>query len=233
MGKSFGIADGLVNDDALLVAGGEFFSKCLGVNHAADDGVQPFGCGVEVDVLVCRAYVQFAASVIHGGVEQVNRGVLDVALLVAERDEVFVIYLFESIIGGVVAPGTLRGEYVEPHVLSAAGGRDGAFAVGVDTPSDPQDFAERLVIDFVLGIILAAYRDFENRIALLDDKLPALEQVRIAIDEKIGKFTKSEIMELVPGVGRASVENSLKKLTEEGVIDKHGSGKSTFYTRRD
>ena len=87
-------------------------------------------------------------------------------------------------------------------------------------------------IKYMLGIILAAYRDFENRIALLDDKLPALEQVRIAIDEKIGKFTKSEIMELVPGVGRASVENSLKKLTEEGVIDKHGSGKSTFYTRR-
>ena len=53
MGKSFGIADGLVNDDAVPVAGGEFFSKCLGVNHAAEDGVQTFGGSVEVDVLVC------------------------------------------------------------------------------------------------------------------------------------------------------------------------------------
>ena len=88
-------------------------------------------------------------------------------------------------------------------------------------------------VKYMLGIILAAYRDFESRINLVDDKLPAIEQVRGAIKEKIGKFTKSEIMELVPGIGKASVENSLKKLTEEGVIERHGSGKSTFYTRRD
>ena len=80
---------------------------------------------------------------------------------------------------------------------------------------------------------MAAYRDFESRINLVDDKLPAIEQVRAAIKEKIGKFTKSEIMELVPSIGKASVENSLKKFTEEGVIERHGSGKFTFYTRRD
>lgn len=39
-------------------------------------------------------------------------------------------------------------------------------------------------------------------------------------------------MELVPSVGKASVENSLKKLVEEGVVEKHGNGKATFYTRR-
>ncbi len=86
-------------------------------------------------------------------------------------------------------------------------------------------------VKYLLGIILSAYRDFESRMNLVDDKLPAIQQVRIAIKEKIGKFTKSEIMELVPSIGKASVENSLKKLTEEGVIAKHGSGKSTFYTR--
>ncbi len=88
-------------------------------------------------------------------------------------------------------------------------------------------------VKYLLGIILAAYRDFESRINLVDDKLPAIEQVRAAIKEKIGKFTKSEIMELVPGIGKASVENSLKKLTEDGVIEKHGKGKATFYTRND
>lgn len=88
-------------------------------------------------------------------------------------------------------------------------------------------------IKYLLGIILAAYRDFESRINLVHDKLPAIEQVRIAINEKIGKFTKREIMELVHTIGKASVENSLKKLTEEGVIKKHGQGKATFYTRAD
>ena len=94
--------------------------------------------------------------------------------------------------------------------------------------NDPSPF-----IKYILGIILASYRDFENRMSLVDEKLPAIEQVRAAIKEKIGKFTKSEIMELVPAVGKASVENSLKKLTEEGFIERHGKGKSTFYTRKD
>ncbi|OKZ68047.1 MAG: cell filamentation protein Fic [Clostridiales bacterium 52_15] len=94
--------------------------------------------------------------------------------------------------------------------------------------NDPSPF-----IKYILGIILASYRDFESRMSLVDEKLPAIEQVRTAIKEKIGKFTKSEIMELVPTVGKASVENSLKKLAEEGVIERHGKGKSTFYTRKD
>ena len=94
--------------------------------------------------------------------------------------------------------------------------------------NDPVPF-----IKYILGIILSAYRDFEDRIQLVDEKLPAIELVRNAVSEKIGKFTKSEIMELVPSIGKASVENSLKKLTEEGFIERHGSGRNSFYTRTD
>lgn len=57
--------------------------------------------------------------------------------------------------------------------------------------------------------------------------------MRNAVKEKIGKFTKSEIMELVPSIGKASVEKSLKMLVEEGAIERHGRGKATFYTRVD
>lgn len=95
-----------------------------------------------------------------------------------------------------------------------------------DGNDDPTPF-----IKYILGIILASYRDFESRVDLFDDKLSAFELVHRAIDEKIGKFTKSEIMELVPSVGKTSVENSLKKLLDEGIIVRHGSGKATFYTR--
>ncbi|MBO5303771.1 MAG: Fic family protein [Lachnospiraceae bacterium] len=102
---------------------------------------------------------------------------------------------------------------------------------GIGWHEGEEDFTP--FIKYLLGIILAAYRDFESRINLVDNKLPAIEQVRAAVQEKIGKFTKSEIMELVPSIGKASVENSLKKLTEEGVIEKHGKGKATFYTRTD
>ena len=94
--------------------------------------------------------------------------------------------------------------------------------------NDPTDF-----IKYLLGTILAAYRDFEDRVNLADEKLPALELVRQAVKKKVGKFTKSEIMELCPGIGKTSVENSLKTLVEEAYITPHGQGKATFYTRND
>lgn len=68
---------------------------------------------------------------------------------------------------------------------------------------------------------------------LFDEKKPAIELVRRAVNDKIGKFTKSEIMEMGPTIGKASVENALKKLTEDGTLRRHGKGKATFYTRRD
>lgn len=52
------------------------------------------------------------------------------------------------------------------------------------------------------------YRDFENRVDLFDEKLPAVELVRRAVGKKIGKIKMSEIMGLVPSIGKASVENS-------------------------
>ena len=88
-------------------------------------------------------------------------------------------------------------------------------------------------VKYLLGIILAAYRDFEDRVDLFDEKLPAIELVRRAVSQKLGKFTKSEIMELVPAIGKASVENSLKQLVKDGEIQRHGKGKSTFYTRNE
>ncbi len=92
--------------------------------------------------------------------------------------------------------------------------------------NDPMPF-----VKYILGTVLAAYRDFEDRAALFDEKLPALEQVRKAVGKKVGKFTKSEIMELCPAIGKASVENSLKKLVDAGELTRHGTGRVTFYTR--
>ena len=81
--------------------------------------------------------------------------------------------------------------------------------------------------------ILAAYRDFEERVAMVDEKLPAIETVRRAVYHKIGKFTKSEVMELCPTLSKASIENAIKQLVEQGLLVRHGTGRSTFYTRSD
>lgn len=84
-------------------------------------------------------------------------------------------------------------------------------------------------VKYLLGVILAAYRDFEERINMIGEKLSAREMVERAVKSKIGKFTKTDIMELCPEIGRGSVENSLKALCEEGIIKKEGNGRATFY----
>ena len=84
-------------------------------------------------------------------------------------------------------------------------------------------------IKYILGIILAAYRDFEERVNMVGKKMSAKDMVVKAIQSKIGKFTKNDIMELCPEIGRGSVENALKALCEEGIIKKEGQGRATFY----
>lgn len=93
--------------------------------------------------------------------------------------------------------------------------------------NNPESF-----IKYLLGIVLSAYRDFESRINISENRLSALEQVRKSVNGTIGKFTKQEILELTPALGKSSVENSLKKLVEENFITQHGKGKNTFYTRK-
>lgn len=84
-------------------------------------------------------------------------------------------------------------------------------------------------IKYILRTILAAYIDFEERVDYVDEKLPSIELVRNAVNKKLGKFTKSDIMELVPSIGKATVENMLKKLVEEGYIHRYGKGRATYY----
>ncbi len=86
-------------------------------------------------------------------------------------------------------------------------------------------------IKYLLGTILAAYKDFEDRFALVETKLPALETVRRATLNKIGRFTKQDIRELCPSLSISSIEGALRKLVAGGELKKEGSGKNTCYYR--
>jgi len=86
-------------------------------------------------------------------------------------------------------------------------------------------------IKYILGTILAAYRDFEERVNMVNTKLTALEMVENAINTFIGKFTKTQVLEKCPEIAKSSVEAGLLKLTKQGKIAKHGGGRSTYYIR--
>ena len=86
-------------------------------------------------------------------------------------------------------------------------------------------------VKYLLGTVLAAYRDFEDRVNLASKRMSAKEMVANAVSQQIGKFTKSDIAERCPEIGSSSVESALKQLCEEGVIEKRGGGRSTYYAK--
>ena len=86
-------------------------------------------------------------------------------------------------------------------------------------------------IKYLLGTVLAAYKDFEDRFALVETKLPAIETVRRATENKIGRFTKQDIRELCPSLSLSSVEGALRKLVAAGELRREGNGKNTYYVR--
>ena len=108
---------------------------------------------------------------------------------------------------------------------------------------DPTSF-----IKYMLGVVLACYREFEERVQIISDstqvvkmkngrkktvtvRSTAYDIVKAAVDTTLGKFTKKEITNICPSISEKSVEAALKKLVDEGYVDKHGSGKGTFYSK--
>lgn len=86
-------------------------------------------------------------------------------------------------------------------------------------------------IKYLLGTILAAYKDFEERFSLVETKLPALETVRQASMYKIGRFNKQDIRQLCPTLSNSSIEKAFRDLISLGEIKKEGKGKGTCYYR--
>lgn len=86
-------------------------------------------------------------------------------------------------------------------------------------------------IKYMLSTILAAYKDFDDRFSIVEEKLPAIEMVRKATLNRIGRFTKQDIREQCPSLSISSVEGALRKMVASGELRREGSGKNTCYVR--
>lgn len=86
-------------------------------------------------------------------------------------------------------------------------------------------------VTYMLGILVAAYRDLESRIELLTAKgLSKPDRVREIIKNHLGKITKSEIMEQCPDISQITVQRALADLLKSGEIIKLSGGRYTSYT---
>ena len=86
-------------------------------------------------------------------------------------------------------------------------------------------------IKYLLKTILRAYKELDERILLIEEKLTSYEMVKKVVESTLGVFTKKELMEKCPKIGSSSVEAALKKLKEEQIIKSLGAGRNTKYVR--
>ena len=100
-----------------------------------------------------------------------------------------------------------------------------------DGENDPKPF-----IKYMLGVILSCYREFESRITIAQEagaKSTSYDIVKTYVSEKVGKFSKQEVLSACPSLGSSSVESALKKLVEDGTLIRIGAGRKTMYSRAD
>ena len=87
-------------------------------------------------------------------------------------------------------------------------------------------------VKYYLGIMLKAYNEFESRVEHLKHRsLSKPDRIKAVIDNKVGKITKKEIMDLCPDISKITVERTLTNLVKSGYIVKVGAGPSTGYVR--
>ena len=86
-------------------------------------------------------------------------------------------------------------------------------------------------VQYTLGVILAAYRDFSSRVrTLATNNLSKPERIREIIKDTLGMITKTEIMEKCPDISQVTVQRALNDLLKSGEIIKIGGGRYTTYT---
>ncbi len=86
-------------------------------------------------------------------------------------------------------------------------------------------------IDYFLGILVAAYREFEERIQAVQGGQGGAKtaMVRAAVARRMGPFAISDIKRELPDVSMELIRNVLRDLREEGVVRLEGRGRGARY----
>ena len=85
-------------------------------------------------------------------------------------------------------------------------------------------------VTYQLGVILAAYRDFSDRVKIVGENSSKPDRVREIVKGHLGKITKTEIMQQCPDVSQTTIQRALNDLVKSGEIIKIGGGRYTSYT---
>lgn len=85
-------------------------------------------------------------------------------------------------------------------------------------------------IIYMLGIVLASYREFSSRVRMLTTSgFTKGERIGEIIKQTVGTITKTEIMKKCPDISQITIQRALIDLQEQGKISKVGGGRYTKY----
>lgn len=85
-------------------------------------------------------------------------------------------------------------------------------------------------VTYLLGVILAAYREFSDRVKVVTESARKPNRVRDVIKGHLGKITKTELMAQCPDISQTTIQRTLNDLVKSGEILKIGGGRYTSYT---
>jgi Fic family protein len=87
-------------------------------------------------------------------------------------------------------------------------------------------------INYFWGVLLRAYREFEERVGeIRSKKLSKTDQIRMAVERKVGLFAISEIEEECPHISRDMIKLVLRDMRDAGAIAIKGKGRGAKWIR--
>ena len=87
-------------------------------------------------------------------------------------------------------------------------------------------------LDYFLGILLAAYQEFEDRVGLIRNKKGNKSyRVEQAVKGTLGIFEKEDIRKACPDISESTINRVFSKLKEEEVIEVLGKGRNAEWRR--
>ena len=90
----------------------------------------------------------------------------------------------------------------------------------------------RPFVRYMLGVVLACCREFDERASIVDSSMSSEQRVKAYFSQQLGAISKRELLEALPVLNHRSVERTLQKLQKDGFIERVGSGRATKYRRR-
>lgn len=122
------------------------------------------------------------------------------------------------------------GKYISIETLIER--TEGAYYDALQESSNGWHEEENNYIPFVtyqLGVVLAAYREFSDRVKIVGENTRKPNRVRDIIKGHLGNITKAEIMQQCPDVSQTTIQRTLNDLVKSDEIIKIGGGRYTSY----